>query len=138
MKTNPPYVQVSFTFQYLSTRSTKVFLLIKGKLEIGNRRSSTESKTPRLISNIRRSSELPLFSRRTSESLGLGVSNNRRNSGFCLEHSRKPSRDLDPHELLQRRISEAGMRRASTTGLDFIIKFSKKSESLNLLFRCDS
>lgn len=83
-----------------------------------NRRisDSSTSKSPRTTPNGRRPSDLPVFSRKTSEGLGLG--NNRRSSNSSItgsDHGRKPSHDMDAAELQQRRLSEAGLRRASAT-----------------------
>ena len=55
----------------------------------------------------------PIFSRKTSESLGLGGSGNRSRSGSESERDRKPSNELTMAELQQRRMSEAGLRRPS-------------------------
>ena len=73
------------------------------------------TKSPRPM-NGRRTSDIPIFSRKTSESLGLG--NNRRSSNGSINGSdpvRKNSSECDVHELQQRRLSEAGLRRSSTS-----------------------
>merc|ERR1711997_1368023 len=78
----------------------------------------------------------PIFSRKTSESLGLNHRNSRSRSGSesemygsrkssggsvngnCPAHDdygRKPSNELSMAELQQRRLSEAGVRRSSTS-----------------------
>ena len=65
-------------------------------------------------SNYRRDSKTPpVFSRKTSESLGLSNGGSRKGS---LEKnvSRKPSNELSASELSERRMSEAGLRRPST------------------------
>ncbi len=53
-----------------------------------------------------------VFSRKQSESLGIG-NGSRRGSGSGLD--RRPSSELDAAELQRRRQSEAGLRRASAT-----------------------
>lgn len=67
--------------------------------------------------NGRRTSDIPIFSRKTSEGLGLG--NNRRSSNGSINGSesghRKTSSECDSSELQQRRLSEAGLRRSSTS-----------------------
>jgi len=57
----------------------------------------------------------PIFSRKTSESLGLPASGVRSRSGSESEHpgSRKASNELTSAELQARRLSEAGLRRPS-------------------------
>ena len=74
----------------------------------GERRQSNGYSNPTHSSNSRRQSETPpknIFSRKTSESLGIG----REGVG------RRASSDLNEEELAQRRLSEAGLRRASTS-----------------------
>ena len=78
------------------------------------------SKSPRPVLNGRRTSDIPIFSRKTSE--GLGIGNNRRSSNVSITDSgrknssdRKMSSDCDASELQQRRLSEAGLRRSSTS-----------------------
>ena len=74
----------------------------------GERRQSNGYSNPTHSSNTRRQSETPpknIFSRKTSESLGIG----REGVG------RRASSDLNEEELAQRRLSEAGLRRASTS-----------------------
>jgi hypothetical protein len=81
----------------------------------GGPRRPSEATTTRSNSNDtgpRRASKTPpsIFSRKTSESLGL-TSNGRRGSS----EGRKPSSELDATELSTRRDSEAGLRRPSAT-----------------------
>ena len=78
------------------------------------------SKSPRPVVNGRRTSDIPIFSRKTSE--GLGIGNNRRSSNVSITDSgrkmssdRKMSSECDASELQQRRLSEAGLRRSSSS-----------------------
>lgn len=64
-----------------------------------------DSRTP---TDRRDSRTPPIFSRKTSESLGLTNGNSRRGSV-----ERKPSNELTSSELSDRRMSEAGLRRPS-------------------------
>jgi hypothetical protein len=63
-----------------------------------------------VINGQRRPSDIPVFSRRTSENVGLG-----RRTSNSSEAARKPSSEMDASELQQRRLSEAGLRRSSTS-----------------------
>lgn len=64
-----------------------------------------------LNANERRSSKTPpVFSRKTSESLGLSNGSRR---GSKQDLDRKPSSELNTDELSARRMSEAGLRRPS-------------------------
>ena len=56
----------------------------------------------------------PIFSRKTSESLGIAAGSVRSRSG-SESGERKPSNELSMAELQQRRLSEAGLRRPSAT-----------------------
>lgn len=81
-----------------------------------NRYSRRTSETPPKngLDSRRSSKTPPVFSRKTSESLGLG-SGGRRGSSNGWATDRRPSYDLDPAELQTRRQSEAGLRRPSAT-----------------------
>lgn len=69
-----------------------------------------ESKTPTPpFSNISN-----IFSRKTSESLGLSQNGSRKSSLEKSDLGRKPSNELSSSELADRRMSEAGLRRPST------------------------
>merc|ERR1712038_194673 len=100
-----------------------------------NTRRDSVSPVPRRDSTNGRPSG-PIFSRKTSESLGLNHRNSRSRSGSesemygsrkssggsvngnCPAHDeygRKPSNELSMEELQRRRLSEAGVRRSSTS-----------------------
>jgi len=101
-----------------------------------NGRRDSVSPVPRRDSNANGRPSGPIFSRKTSESLGLNNRNSRSRSGSesemygsrkssggsvngnCPAHDdygRKPSNELSMAELQQRRLSEAGVRRSSTS-----------------------
>eukprot|EP00096_Caligus_rogercresseyi_P016799 TRINITY_DN977_c0_g1_i3.p1 TRINITY_DN977_c0_g1~~TRINITY_DN977_c0_g1_i3.p1 ORF type:complete len:554 (-),score=139.76 TRINITY_DN977_c0_g1_i3:492-2153(-) len=109
--------------------------------KIGGRRPSTDISGRRSTSNPRRTSEsssssssnrspnlnraprqqstteASKFSRKTSESLGLGArrSSSSENNSRAANMRRRPSADLEATELLSRRQSEAGLRRPSAS-----------------------
>ena len=79
--------------------------------------NGTATPPKRIVNGVqRRPSDIPVFSRRTSENVGIG-GNNRRSSNASTTDSviRKPSSEMDASELQQRRLSEAGLRRSSTS-----------------------
>ena len=98
-----------------------------------DKRRDSVSPVPRRDSTNGGRPIAPMFSRKTSESLGLGNRNSRSRSGSESEmqgsrkssggsvngninyDSRKSSNDLSAAELQQRRLSEAGVRRSSTS-----------------------
>ena len=108
--------------------------------ETNNRRDSVSPIPPRRESQNGRPGQAPIFSRKTSEGLGLTSRNSRSRSGSESEmygsrkssggsvngnanydaydngYNRKPSNELTAAEIQQRRLSEAGLRKSSSSG----------------------